>query len=70
MPSQNVRPKIHIAIKFVQQNPMPFSIALADCLSKFDFWVAYPKRFSVLNSEKSIDEIQSQIKIKLDELLK
>ena len=29
-----------------------------------------PKRFSVLNSEKSIDEIQSQIKIKLDELLK
>lgn len=30
----------------------------------------YPKRFSVLNSEKSIDEIQSQIKIKLDELLK
>lgn len=47
MPSQNVRPKIHIAIKFVQQNPMPFSIALADCLSKFDFWVAYPKRFSV-----------------------
>ena len=29
-----------------------------------------PKRFSVLNSEKSIDEIQSQIKIRLDELLK
>lgn len=29
-----------------------------------------PKRFSVLNSEKSIDEIQSQIKIKLNELLK
>jgi len=29
-----------------------------------------PKRFSVLNSQKSIDEIQSQIKIKLDELLK
>ena len=29
-----------------------------------------PKRFSVLNSEKPIDEIQSQIKIKLDELLK
>ena len=29
-----------------------------------------PKRFSVLNSKKSIDEIQSQIKIKLDELLK
>ena len=29
-----------------------------------------PKRFSVLNSEKSIDEIQSQIKIKLDELLR
>ena len=29
-----------------------------------------PKRFSVLNSEKSIEEIQSQIKIKLDELLK
>ena len=29
-----------------------------------------PKRFSVLNSEKSIDEIQGQIKIKLDELLK
>ena len=29
-----------------------------------------PKRFSVLNSEKSIEEIQSQIEIKLDELLK
>ena len=31
---------------------MPFSIALADCLSKFDFWVAYPKRFSVSTKYK------------------
>ena len=30
----------------------------------------YPERFFVLNSENSIEEIQNQIKIRLDELLK
>ena len=30
----------------------------------------YPERFFVLNSENSIEEIQNQIKVRLDELLK